>query len=64
MKVPKQIIHQQIDNIIIKGEHPDAIKDLEEIAKHRKTSIYEVMEQIMIDMKLTTYEDIFKAFNR
>ena len=62
-KVPKEAIHMALDEMILKGKFPNAIKTLEEIAKHKKITIYEVMEEIMKDLKLTSFEAIFKAFH-
>ena len=63
MKIPRESIHMALDEMILKGKFPNAIKTLEEIAKHKKITIYEVMQEIMKDMELTSYEDIFKAFH-
>ena len=54
MKIPKESIHMALDEMILKGKFPNAIKTLEEIAKHKKITIYEVMEEIMKDMELTS----------
>ena len=63
-KVPKEAVAIALDEIILKGEHPDCIKVVEDIARLEKITIYEVMENIMKDLKLTSYEAIFKAFHR
>ena len=39
-QVPKELIHMALDDIILKNQFPDVIKDLEKIAKARKISIY------------------------
>ena len=64
MKIPKESIHMALDEMILKGKFPNAIKTLEEIARHKKITIYEVMEEIMKDLKLTSFEAIFKAFHK
>ena len=64
MKIPKEAVATALDEIILKGDHPDCIRIVEAIAKRQKITIYEVMENIMKDLKLTSYESIFKAFNR
>ena len=63
-KVPKEAVATALDKIILKGDHPECIKVVEDIARLKKITIYEVMENIMKDLKLTSYESIFKAFNR
>ena len=64
MKVSKEAIATALDEIILKGDHPDCIRIVEAIAKRQKITIYEVMENIMKDLKLTSYEAIFKALHR
>ena len=64
MKIPRESIHMALDEMILKGKFPNAIKTLEEIARHKKITIYEVMEEIMKDLKLTSFEAIFKAFHK
>ena len=64
MKVSKEAVAMALDSIILKGDHPECIKVVEDIARLKKMTIYEVMENIMKDLKLTSYESIFKAFNR
>ena len=64
MKIPQEAVATALDEIILKGEHPECIKIVEEIARLKKITMYEVMENIMKDLKLTSYESIFKAFNR
>ena len=64
MKIPQEAVATALDEIILKGEHPDCIKVVEDIARLEKITIYEVMENIMKDLKLTSYEAIFKAFHR
>ena len=64
MKIPQEAVAIALDEIILKGEHPDCIKVVEDIARLEKITIYEVMENIMKDLKLTSYEAIFKAFHR
>ena len=64
MKVSKEAVAMALDSIILKGDHPECIKIVEEIAKRNEITIYEVMENIMKDLKLTSYEAIFKAFHR
>ena len=63
-KVPKEAVATALDEIILKGEHPECIKVVEDIARLKKITIYEVMENIMKDLKLTSYEAIFKAFHK
>ena len=63
-KVPKEAVAIALDEIILKGEHPECIRVVEDIARLKKITIYEVMENIMKDLKLTSYEAIFKAFHR
>ena len=63
-KVPKEAVATALDEIILKGEHPECIRVVEDIARLKKITIYEVMENIMKDLKLTSYEAIFKAFHR
>ena len=63
-KVPKEAVAMALDEIILKGEHPECIKVVEDIARLKKITIYEVMENIMKDLKLTSYEAIFKALHR
>ena len=63
-KVTKEAVATALDEIILKGEHPDCIKVVEEISRRNKITIYEVMENIMKDLKLTSYEAIYKAFHR
>ena len=64
MKVPKEAVAQALDDIILRGDHPECIKVVEDIARLKKITIYEVMENILKDMKLTSYEAIFKALHR
>jgi len=64
MKVPKEAVAQALDDIILRGDHPECIKVVEDIARLKKITIYEVMEDIMKDLKLTSYEAIFKAFHK
>ena len=64
MKIPKEAVATALDEIILKGDHPECIKVVEDIARLKKITIYEVMENIMKDLKLTSYESIFKEFNR
>ena len=64
MKVPKEAVAQALDDIILRGDHPECIKVVEDIARLKKITIYEVMENIMKDLKLTSYEAIFKAFHK
>ena len=63
-KVPKEAVAMALDEIILKGEHPECIRVVEDIARLKKITIYEVMENIMKDLKLTSYEAIFKAFHK
>ena len=63
-KVSKEAVATALDDIILRGDHPECIKVVEDIARLKKITIYEVMENIMKDLKLTSYESIFKAFNR
>ena len=63
-KIPKEVIAIALDEMILKGKFPNAIKTLEEIARQQKITIYEVMEQIMKDLELTSFEAIFKAFHK
>ena len=63
-KVPKEAVAIALDEIILKGEHPECIRVVEDIARLKKITIYEVMENIMKDLKLTSYEAIFKAFHK
>ena len=64
MKIPKEAVATALDEIILKGDHPECIKAVEDIARLKKITIYEVMENIMKDLKLTSYEAIFKAFHK
>ena len=64
MKVSKEAVAMALDSIILKGDHPECIKVVEDIARLKKITIYEVMEDIMKDLKLTSYESIFKAFHK
>ena len=64
MKIPKEAVATALDEIILKGDHPECIKVVEDIARLKKITIYEVMEDIMKDLKLTSYESIFKAFHK
>ena len=51
--IPKQIIHQALDDLILKDQDEciiSAVKDLEKIAKKTNKSIYEIMELIVNDM--------------
>ena len=64
MKVSKEAVAMALDSIILKGDHPECIKVVEDIARLKKITIYEVMEDIMKDLKLTSYEAIFKAFHK
>ena len=64
MKIAKEAVATALDSIILKGDHPECIKVVEDIARLKKITIYEVMENIMKDLKLTSYEDIFKAFHK
>ena len=64
MKVPKEAVAQALDDIILRGDHPECIKVVEDIARLKKITIYEVMEDIMKDLKLTSDESIFKAFHK
>ena len=63
-KVPKEAVATALDEIILKGDHPECIRVVEDIARLKKITIYEVMENIMKDLKLTSYEAIFKAFHK
>ena len=63
-KVSKEAVATALDDIILRGDHPECIKVVEDIARLKKITIYEVMENIMKDLKLTSYESIFKEFNR
>jgi hypothetical protein len=64
MKIPQEAVATALDEIILKGEHPECIKVVEDIARLKKITMYEVMENIMKDLKLTSYEAIFKALHR
>ena len=64
MKISKKAVAIALDDIILKGDHPECIKVVEDIARLKKITIYEVMENILKDMKLTSYEAIFKALHR
>ena len=64
MKIPKEAVATALDDIILRGDHPECIKVVEDIARLKKITIYEVMEDIMKDLKLTSYESIFKAFHK
>ena len=64
MKVSKEAVAMALDSIILRGDHPECIKVVEDIARLKKITIYEVMEDIMKDLKLTSYESIFKAFHK
>ena len=63
-KVSKEAVAQALDDIILRGDHPECIKVVEDIARLKKITIYEVMENIMKDMKLTSYEAIFKVLHK
>ena len=63
-KVSKEAVAIALDEIILKGEHPECIRQVEDIARLKKITIYEVMENIMKDLKLTSYEAIFKALHK
>ena len=63
-KVSKEAVATALDDIILRGDHPECIKVVEDIARLKKITIYEVMEDIMKDLKLTSYESIFKAFHK
>ena len=54
-KVPKQIVAMALDEMILKGECLDAIKELEKIARMKNKSIYEIMEYIVNDMTAKGY---------
>jgi len=52
-KVPKQIIHQALDDLILTNQDEcikSAVRDLEKLAKKTNKSIYEIMELIVNDM--------------
>ena len=51
--IPKQIIHQALDDLILTNQDEcikNAVKDLEKLAKKTNKSIYEIMELIVNDM--------------
>ena len=64
MKITKEAVATALDEIILKGDHPECIKVVEDIARLKKITIYEVMENIMKDMNLTSYEAIFKVLHK
>jgi len=64
MKVSIKAVDRALDDIILKGDYPECIKVVEEISRHKKITIYEVMQNIMKDMGLISYEDIFKALHK
>lgn len=49
-KVPREIIAMAIDEMILKGECLDEIKNLEKVARKSNKSIYEIMEFIVDNM--------------
>ena len=54
-KVPREIIAMAIDEMILKGECLDEIKDLEKVARKTNKSIYEIMESIVDHMVANGY---------
>ena len=58
MTVPKEAVAMALDEMILKGYFPDAVKTLDMIAKRKKITIYEVMENILKDMEVNTFEDL------
>ena len=60
MRIPKQIVHQALDDLILTNQDEcikSAVKDLEKVAKKSNKSIYEIMEFIVNDMTAKGFKD-------